>query len=751
MDKNQDDLFENFDELFFRFGAGEPGLPELLREGKTDQARERLEAMLQGREEWRLQRGEAEACLTAAWGCPDALFRELLELSPPGEYAVREELPWPGGAEGETADLCGTLPILAAARGETEKLRLLLERGMDPNAASFEAFEVLQTEMSGVRSTDFGFGGFRTLERLEKRQQVFGGCAVASVFLPAASDDLTATEPRFIEVEPDMIGDPEGRLICGMTPLAAAILFGRTDCVRLLLRLPGVRVAESSAVGAAALLAARGTRSQRACVRLAFNIPNTAPDPAAALTGGTLLPAQNVAAFGTPEDLRRRLTAPGTTEDEALALLGNDKLWEEAGLIAPMAKKLLTVFAARPALLRGDLGRDRLLTAGLEGLNYPWSDAAKKVMRQTGATVEVRTYGGQLLKLWRSAAGKERDVSAGLQTLGSRMSGQTLRDALERLTEGGGTLTAAAEAALGPWPELDLYALLRKVRFTRCTDRGVSALALAILDTGSLRLMRFAARAGVLAGEDRAALLCYISRSGSPAPLRAAVLALPPRETALKPLRASVPRRYWTGMDAAERDALYDACQELLTGPVSEPEARALLERLRDDRSVARSAFDDPVFSASDGAMKLRSFEAAACCADDPTLLRLARSLWDAHLDMLWEWDTFDAMSADMDCFSGAHTVLNASPLALAAAAGKPEVLRALLAEGADPDERDLPRRSVLNFFWQYQDTLMTPLALALWLGHPEAAAVLEAAGADRALAEDIVARLRTRTEPDIA
>ena len=243
-----------------------------------------------------LGKREAGECLAAALACTDKLFGRLLAVCPWTETAAEPELPLPG-REGRSAEVYGTMATLAAAAGEAGKLRLLLERGCDPSGASFGAYEAVQYGSLN----QVGFYGSR--RRNSDRSWSEGdGCAVS--FVCWSSE--------------------EERTLPFLTPLAAAVLFGRADCARLLLSCPGLpRTGE--ALGSAALLSARGTSEQRACVRLVFGLPPDAEDPAEALCAGGLIPAASVLRFGSLKELRRRLKSPDQTEEALLEAAGADR------------------------------------------------------------------------------------------------------------------------------------------------------------------------------------------------------------------------------------------------------------------------------------------------------------------------------------------------------------------------------------------------------------------------------------------
>ena len=483
---------------------------------------------------------EAGEVLHAALTLDDALFRDILAACPPGEYAA-------GDAQIDKAadaafQLYGTIPVLAAARGETEKLKMLRGHGMDMNAASEAVCAAL--EPNGCFCEE-QFQAQSTLLQEGTLQHMRGGCRNSTAY------------------------DWNHAPILGTTPLAAAVLFGRTDCVRWLLSLPEVTASDSSALAAAALLSAHGKQQRRRCACLALGLPEASRCVPKKLCERALIPLETAVEYGTAEDLRARLACPDVTEAAAQALLDGHSYW----LLDPdypkfwnfrRAEAFLALLDAFPALAEDERTKDILLRMGLRAEMLLRSIGPKMTaFLEEGTPEHLREswWRDTLLRRWREVSGPERDISAGFSLLLCRIGSlEELENLMDRLAEGGGTLTAASETAeVGlhfPFAEKLMTMLLRRVRFYRCTDKGISALADSILGLGSLRLLRDALRRGALAGENRAALLERVMEFRLSAPARAAVLMgagapVPPR-----PLRFGVRYRYRLGMESVvtERD-----------------------------------------------------------------------------------------------------------------------------------------------------------------------------------------------------
>ena len=723
------------DELFSAGAGIEVTVSDLLRWGETEQAMVRL------REGETLDAEEAGQCLRLALRCPNAVFRTVLAACPPGEYADYMSMAWEAsspepasapsnpwrGPNRPAYEILGTIPVLAEALGETEKLRMLLTRGMDCSAASIDACEAVIRRKRG-----FGGIGFSTTffeEEIIRRLALSGGSAEAVLRIPQKNF------PAAIE--------GEETIIAAVTPLAAAVFFGQPDCVRLLLDQPGIRVRGSSALDAAALLASHGTPAQRTCVRLVYGFPERRKSPAEALCHQALVSARTIACFGTEEDLRCRLHSPGATVDEARSLLACDALWSDGGGDGALtARRLRSIVEVFPSLCKEPSALSRLLRAGLKSLSHAGGPVAAPSADDSGAA---------LLRLWRESAGAERDISAGLSVMAKCMSAQKLRDVLDFLGEGG-QLVAAAEAVLGPWPELELYALLRRVRFYRCSAVGVSALADRILCTQSLRLLRFAVKCGALAGEDRAALLTEAQRFSLPAPARASILMLPPRQAETRSAPFGAQWQYYSGAGEAERQEMKDAVEAAFSAPVPAETCRALLERRRQDGSM-RPCLIDYSAALPKGLLRPQSLYAAALCAANPALGTLPRELFEPAAESIVD-DPYASLRGAVrasitDLTDGS---LDCSPLCLAAAAGNTAAVEQYLAEGADPDEEDRTNRSSLCFrdgAGRHHMLLVTPLAMARWCEQEETALQLIRAGADWPLAERIIRRIIADDDPE--
>ena len=163
-------------------------------------------------------------------GSPE-LFRRLLAHVPRGEYAD-------GLSEYE---LTGTMPTLAAALGKVEHLRLLLDWGCDVNGASLDAASAIAADCGSQHSDEYD--------------------------VPMGLRGVPTT---------DCTGLWENTVISGVTPLAAALLSGSVESVRLLLEREGVWLTETPGVSEALALrsAASDTAARRECRRLIRTRPD---------------------------------------------------------------------------------------------------------------------------------------------------------------------------------------------------------------------------------------------------------------------------------------------------------------------------------------------------------------------------------------------------------------------------------------------------------------------------------------------
>ena len=587
---------------------------------------------------------------------PEEFERELCAC-PNDEYPARWE-------SSDGASVSGTVLTVAAARGKTEHMKLLLRRGWDVNSAGFAAEEALAWH--------------GCLESFLTIADEFGAAAFGEIAWRRDGDVLynpEAPRPR----------PHDYQFVARATPLAAAILCGRAEAV-CLLRENGAYNAESSAVAAVTVMVLRfGKPAQKECVRLAFDLP---PDAGADEVLRTrALPMRAFADICTPEQLRARLSGlPCEPEDvRAAARLMTKGSGLSVNVLEP-EKKLLALSEAYPDLFREGEMLDTLLWMALLGGYYQKSPL--------------------LLERWQALAGRRRNVTRALPFL----CGDSVL--CKRLCEGGGELYLEAEQTdlvrLGCGEiregEPDAVAeLLDDVEVKRTTDRGISVFAATVLESGDVGLIVKAAKSGALRGEPRDELLAFAEQRQLGILPRALMLALPndgrARSALPAPPRGSFWSSRWQGVTKEEAETWLALAW--LDPSLSVEECKERIWALRNDLGFPLSRRDygiepwpefDPIrlapFFVED--IRVESLCAAACCGGNANLLRALLEEMPELPYQLLESDETNPIYQGRQI----DRMLRASPLALAAAAHAEAQVRPLLSLGFDPLERDMPIRS---------------------------------------------------------
>ena len=136
-----------------------------------------------------------------------------------------------------------------------------------------------------------------------------------------------------------------------------------------------------------------------------------------------------------------------------------------------------------------------------------------------------------------------------------------------------------------------------------------------------------------------------------------------------------------------------------------------------------------PLFSGEDtvDGITIGNFTAAACCGRNPKLLQ---ALLESGTDPK-KWARIERLESYVDWPNREFLhVVKGTMLCLAAAAGRTEQVRLLLDRGVDPNEDDVPDRSI-HIIQVYEHLeVVTPLSMALQWGHPETASLLRERGA---------------------
>lgn len=653
-------------------------LLEAIREKNYPKAYTRLKKLKEP-----LQDQRAGECLSAALQCSPELFRAVLEHCAPGEYAATEQwkLNW---IFDRYVHVEGTILTLAAAMNKVKHMRILLDHGWDVNSASPASAQAQNIELS---SQFFGF--FWTYDG-------FGGMSQSGLVLGVGEHNTYQKA----------IAEPQWSIDC-CTPLAAAIACGSVSAVRLLLRQPGVRREDSSAVCAAALMAVCGAETQQECVRMVFGLRNLALNPSALkreLLSERALDLATIAQFCRLREFTQRLRGIPCTVEQARAAAAALRSLRKC---KKREQKLLRLLSFYP-----ELGKEQAIQDNLLGMYFLGSGGQR-----------VRE---ELLRCWKKLCGEVRDIS-NLPPL--FLDDDIFRQKLAALSEGGVLCCAAGSDWLRYCISKGyLTALSEHVHFYRSSHIGISLLAMQILKHKDAKFIKLMAQRGMLDGEPREDLFAYVARENNNLALRAMLLAAP--VNCGGEVREATPNCsvFWSAemarMGQEKREAW---AREAWTCPL---DAAACLERInlissmdcyeRDLFHIGYSFWEEQMDD-----MVFDTLAAAACCGKNPELLRVLLGRRDCCERRSWVSLSWGLKG---DCF-GARESLNGSLLCAAAAAGRTEQVQILLDQGFDPNEADMVWRSTYSTR-EAGSRVVTPLYMALEKGHYETARLLRAHGA---------------------
>ena len=620
----------------------------------------------------------AADCLIQSFSRTDKLFYTVLEhLSP----EVRTGSMHSASRDGEShMTVKGTLLVLAAALGQETHVRALLARGFDVNAATPE---------SAVFDGPHGLG-FHPFE-----EQPYGP---RYRFCAAPGNTVTVTNPDGCRVS-----------IHGCTPLAAAIAAGNVFTLHALLSASGVWKTESSAVCRAAALHAEGRSfnhdwvmswdgSQEAYrphgvdplrfldIRDAlFPYVNMQPGSFADFCSSRLLQTQYRSGRCTDADARAVLAAlNGSVRFHRLPRhITRFKLSPSDDVAA----KMLLTARHFPAACREPRQRSLLLRAYLHSL---LEDEPKPA----------------LLKCWRKLSGPDRDISDCARLL-FHLRGEALKNCLAAMAEGG-SLHASADS-LHPDSITELREMLRWIRVIPSPFRtGISAFAGAALALSpDARLLRKLICGGPLMYEPKEALLRAADIRSRPMILTSAFSE--PAET-YAPLLTGSSFHHDCCLPNSERAARAEA---MLFGQMEETECLLYLsdQGILEACCEGRSCHGFPALESS-------SLTEELLCAENPAALRAWLQICPEAAGGMLQADVLGG---------GAMRAISGPPLAVAAAAGRTENVRTLLALEPQPD-------ACCCATIAQENVPCTPFLLALWFGREETARALLDAGAACAL-----------------
>lgn len=563
-------------------------------------------------------RSTARDCLNAALAtCSVELFGKLLDHTPRGEYAGWWAKPWtpPELPEQNACQVAGVLTTLAAAMGKAEHLRLLLDWGCDVNGASPDA-------ASALANTQYMMPGY-------KGRAIFHG-------VPTVRSKSAAT---WRSTSPTTV-------IPSLTPLAAGIAFGNLACVQLLLEREGVWLTEAPAVSEA--LALRGepwdNEAYRTCRRLLCTRADGSPRP---LCLWAAVHHMNVATLR--DELERC-----TYDREELVRAALEV--ERCGLEWRERWAVYAVFGERyPDVLRDERFRRQL--AGwicydvLEREN-PLPEVAEQTL---GDTIDLdESFVG-------TANFSASSTESCLRRLGKERRLVMSRDAIYDPS----SVTASY-----------LRVLLHCVEFRAPSlPIGVSALTAAILQTGDVKLLRFALERGLIPAEEPSEKLLELA--GKNVVARALLLTWRRPSLGLAPAGAE---RY------SRRVLSEDEEKRVLADPALRAMASdALLFTLLEHRDLRETPDEVMCW----GGFETKEYTALCALRGETDIVLRCAMVRDCAI---WRPNTVVVEWAG----PLAKYCLSLTLLCCAAAGGQTETVRALLDTGLDPEERNLGQLSII-------------------------------------------------------
>lgn len=615
---------------------------------------------------------DASICLTAALHATPNLFRKVLSRCPQREYSgkVRMEV-----KEGVFAYVHGTMLTLAAALNRPEHVRILLQTGYDPNSSG-------SASATAFLSPEFWF----TSEQ------------------PASGAQRIAVNGSRI-----CFSGKAGWMIRNATPLAAAVACGSRAAAAVLLRCREVWTAESSVVCRASVSALQMFKD------------NPRQELAGMVFGRMRRKRFCPREFAQTCDLQIEHSADFCTY-ELMETQIRHHFCDEEG--ARNALRLLDAHAvSRRHIVRARMRKMELLVREFPMLGQE-SWVAGLFLQELVWRYKPEKPHVRLMQRWKTLCGEEGDLTwarMGLYHM-SRPYLQSLLKVLSKeihLVMDADSLGSFCRETKGELTDILNYVELRHNRGLE----GVSALAVAVLRMSSdQRFLRKAAKLGVFAGEEPAALLKYLDEIDLNH-LRALVLTYGGQGDVSQPprwkseCRGNCWSRYW-GIGHSDYERWL---QELTNEVLSEEECLKRLQGMNHAVSVIdfwRMECNIAV-NLPHRTVRVERPEAAVSCGAQTQPLRLMMRYMPEKLYQKYSVDFCD------------RTLLNLSgtPLALAAATGRTELVQMLLSAGIHPDEEGQGVISALRWF-NSDVVAVTPVMAAIYYGEEETALQLLNAGA---------------------
>lgn len=626
-------------------------------------------------------RDSARCLHKAMQDCSVELFRQILEHSEPGECTEQYHI-YQAKNPGWGIHCHGSMVTMAAVVDRPRQAALLLEHGCDANGGGLAVTDYLRQD--GKR---WGDGPVLNVQNCGSN-----GCSIL-VHRPE---------------EPD-IG------ISCVTPLAAALLCGNLQTAEVLLCRPDVWKKESSAVCRAAVMVLEGVarpvlseekqRGQLEILRQIF-CPEQAvlPDRKTFLRSVYLQPASFVD-FCQTRTLQYQLESGLCTEEDArkmLEFLNVDLWWHSRDYDRSRAGKMLLLKQHFPKLCR---------ESWVTGI----------FLRETVRRIREELPYKSVLNAWKQLCGKERDLT----WLGSNiwlMKWSHLNRFLQEAGEDG-TLVMDADALSQFFGTTyrSMLTVLKNIRFRYRDGKGVNGLMQHLVLSGDLRLLRYAAKMGILETEDPKLLLeCLSETENNRQDVRAMVLTFArnqPNELREMADWQDMRRwKHWCLWEQADEETAQGCLRELLYQ--NRPEEDCLKNLFRLHQYLGRGFFspDMKLEHPDYPTMEADSLAAFVCCAETALPMKVLMEHLPNQLQNL--------LRADW----GERFFFCGTPLTLAAALGRTEQVKLLLESGIHPDEAGRGDRS--RFFVRTSDFAedgfpVTPVLAAILFGQEETARLL--------------------------
>lgn len=632
-----------------------------------------------------LPQRDAGRCLRKALqDCSVETFRQVLKHCVQGETVDQVHMPvhqmgW--GIQG-----CGSMLLLAAMMDRPKQAAMLLEKGYDCNGA-----------------------GLTLADALQKGGRCWGeGIIPYSRYSGSSGSHVNVLQPH-----------QRIRGVSCATPLSAALLCGSLETAEVLLRCNGIWKGESTAVCRAAVLILEGmTREALSKERQAQQMEilrqifwpeaDHLPDRETFLRSVYLQPSCFVD-FCRTETLRFQLESGLCTEQDARELLEvlSGDMWRMGEFDRKRAGKLLLIKQHFPKLCR-----------------EPWVQGI--FLRECTRRIRQKLPYQTVLNAWKQLAGKERDltwIGGDLWAFGWTKLSQFLQAAGE-----GGTLVMDADA-MNQWYGASgrcMTEVLRRVQFRQRDGEGVSGMMQHLLNINDLRVLRQAAKQGLLEREDPRMLLeCLAEMGHLNQDLRPVVLTFARNHADPDEVKADWqdPHRWsqWCLWELLSDEEAEELLHALLYGKLNREACLRTMFRLHQHLDRGGFAPDLRLNHPDYPALQADSLVGFACCAESGQMMDLLLTHLPEKLQgvVRVNW-------GERFCFRG-------TPLTLAAAMGRTEQVKLLLDSGVRPDEEgrgDLSRFFTRQSNYNEDGFPVTPVLAAILFGQEKTAKLLLERGA---------------------